>query len=105
MQAFFVSDLHGQLDRYEKLFQLVAQEKPKLLFIGGDILPTALSSLPSLEHKHRDFVTDYLAIQFQELRAQLAQDMPEMRSVSVRSPGPGGCAACLWSPSGACSEG
>ncbi|MBD3179751.1 MAG: hypothetical protein GF417_09160 [Candidatus Latescibacteria bacterium] len=38
-KSFFVSDLHGKMPRYEKLFQAIENEKPGFVFIGGDILP------------------------------------------------------------------
>lgn len=36
---FFVSDLHGQPDRYRKLFQAVLEERPAAVLLGGDLLP------------------------------------------------------------------
>jgi len=39
MKCFFVSDLHGKIDRYEKLIERIKIERPALLFVGGDILP------------------------------------------------------------------
>jgi Icc-related predicted phosphoesterase len=38
-KCFFVSDLHGSIDRYEKFFKLVLEEKPYAVFLGGDLLP------------------------------------------------------------------
>jgi Icc-related predicted phosphoesterase len=35
---FFVSDLHGKKDRYEKLFNKIEAEKPASVFLGGDLL-------------------------------------------------------------------
>ncbi|HUV35551.1 MAG TPA: metallophosphoesterase [Patescibacteria group bacterium] len=37
--CLFVSDLHGRIDRYRKLFRAIATERPEAVFIGGDILP------------------------------------------------------------------
>lgn len=37
--CFFATDLHGSSDRYEKLFSLVAAERPAAVFLGGDLLP------------------------------------------------------------------
>jgi len=36
---FFVADLHGHRDRYEKLFNLLREDTPGALLIGGDLLP------------------------------------------------------------------
>lgn len=42
-RCFFVSDLHGQTSRYQKLFGLIAAEEPPIVFMGGDLLPAAES--------------------------------------------------------------
>ena len=39
MLCFFVSDLHGKIDRYQKLFSFIKTEKPAAVFIGGDLFP------------------------------------------------------------------
>jgi Icc-related predicted phosphoesterase len=39
---FFVSDLHGYLSRYQKLFQVILAERPEVVLLGGDVLPTGL---------------------------------------------------------------
>jgi len=35
----FVSDLHGKIGRYNKLFRTIEKEKPDGVFLGGDLLP------------------------------------------------------------------
>ncbi len=35
--CYFVSDVHGDARRFRKLFQTIARERPKAVFIGGDI--------------------------------------------------------------------
>ncbi len=39
MNCIFVSDLHGNTNRFIKLFEIIRHEKPDGVFIGGDILP------------------------------------------------------------------
>ena len=39
MKCIFVSDLHGNINRFRKLFEIIEHEKPDGVFIGGDILP------------------------------------------------------------------
>ena len=34
-----MSDLHGNINRFRKLFEIIEHEKPDGVFIGGDILP------------------------------------------------------------------
>ena len=42
MQCIFVSDLHGNKQRYKSLFTTIEKEKPYGVFIGGDLLPGGL---------------------------------------------------------------
>jgi len=37
--CFFASDLHGSSDRYSTLLSLVEEERPRAVFLGGDLLP------------------------------------------------------------------
>ena len=39
MKCIFVSDLHGNINHFRKLFEIIEHEKPDGVFIGGDILP------------------------------------------------------------------
>lgn len=76
--CLFVSDLHGKVNRYEKLFAYLEKEKPATLFVGGDILPSSvLHSFRAGEIKP-DFVTDYLAVKFEELREKLGREYPRV---------------------------
>lgn len=76
--CLFVSDLHGKVNRYEKLFKYLAKEKPAALFIGGDILPSSvLHSLRAGDNK-TDFVTDYLAPRFEKLRQKIGARYPRV---------------------------
>ena len=72
--CFFVSDLHGHVDRYEKLFAAIADERPGAVFLGGDLLPSGLLPGATLDLGHRDFVNDFLATSFSKLRTSLAAD-------------------------------
>jgi len=73
---FFVSDLHGDPGRYERLFGLVASERPEALLLGGDLLPSGPAGLSSFDPARVDFVNDYLAARLLRLREDLADDSP-----------------------------
>ena len=76
--CLFVSDLHGKVNRYEKLFKVIREEQPGALFIGGDILPSSvLHSFRAGENKP-DFITDYLAPKFLELKDELSSNYPKI---------------------------
>jgi uncharacterized protein len=76
-RCFFVSDLHGKISRYEKLFELIRNEKPEILFIGGDILPNAFSKKKT-NVNFDDFILDYLIPQFQKLKNELQSQFPKI---------------------------
>lgn len=77
LNCFFVTDLHGQVARYEKLFQEILRQRPDVVLIGGDILPATfyseLSELPGY-----NFVRDYLSAGLQMVRQQLAENYPNI---------------------------
>jgi Icc-related predicted phosphoesterase len=43
LKCVFISDLHGNIKRFKKLFKTIENEKPDGVFIGGDILPNSFS--------------------------------------------------------------
>ncbi len=66
---FFVSDLHGRVDRYEKLFAAVRRERPSAVLLGGDLLAHG----PSRAKEGAagwDFVSGFLVPEFRRLRAE-----------------------------------
>jgi len=65
--GFFVSDLHGSTGQFEMLFQVIAAERPRAVFLGGDLLPSRLSTLRSLNFSHHDFINQYLVEKFTRL--------------------------------------
>lgn len=76
MRCLFVSDLHGQPERYEKLWRAIAETAPAAVFLGGDLLPTSLLGAASFNPTYRNFVSDYLAPGFDRLRFQLGDRYP-----------------------------
>ena len=76
--CFFASDLHGRIDRYEKLFQAIRQERPRAVFLGGDLLPSYLRGLSSAHEAFPDFVDDFMAPGFARLAKALGKDYPRV---------------------------
>ncbi len=76
--CFFVSDIHGKIDRYEKLFNEIEKERPDIVFLGGDLLPSiaALNELSDI--RSQDFVNEYLVKKFLDLKANIGDDYPEV---------------------------
>jgi len=71
-RAIHISDLHGRIDRYDKLFEYLRQEQPEVVFIGGDIYP----SFKSLRDQNYDFLGDYLIPGFKKLKKELKSKYP-----------------------------
>jgi uncharacterized protein len=70
---YFVSDLHGSLSRYEKLFRLIKDESPRAVFIGGDLTPSGFrGAYPG------DFIKDFLISGFTELKSSMKALYPEV---------------------------
>ena len=76
MLSFFASDLHGSEERYEKLFSMVASERPVAVFLGGDLLPAA--GLASSGAGSGDFVDDFLVREFEGIRESLGTAYPSV---------------------------
>jgi len=74
----FASDLHGRLDRYEKLFYVIEAERPDAVFLGGDLLPHGLAFRHASSSRAGDFVNDFLASRLGALRARLANAYPRV---------------------------
>ncbi len=73
-RCFFVSDIHGSKDRYCKLFAAIGDERPDAVFLGGDLLPSGVL----FDGTDEDFVGDFLASGFEELRRTLGDKYPRV---------------------------
>jgi Icc-related predicted phosphoesterase len=73
IRSFFISDLHGHVDRYEKLIREIREHQPQLVFFGGDLLPHGM---------HRnivdDFMEDFLFLQFSRLMQEMGEAYPRI---------------------------
>jgi Icc-related predicted phosphoesterase len=77
MYSFFVSDLHGVINRYEKLFNIIQTERPEIVFIGGDILPSYTHKLSS-SNEFEDFIDEYLLKNLYLLKEKMKDEYPEV---------------------------
>ncbi len=73
MPCFFVSDLHGRRDRFRKLFDAVAAEPPRALFVGGDILPH-----PGGRPSQEEFLRGTFLGELRRLRSALGARFPRV---------------------------
>lgn len=74
-EYWFVSDLHGKVSRYEKLFSRLRESPPEALFMGGDLLPHEMAKLPPGVD---DFLHAYFFLQLSIIKDELGQDFPEI---------------------------
>ncbi len=71
--CLFVSDLHGRVDRYDKLFEAIREERPSGVFIGGDLLPHF-----GLAGDYDDFIEEVIAAGLRRLKTELGPAYPEI---------------------------
>ena len=72
MTCFFVSDLHGRINCYQTLFSKILDERPKAVFLGGDLLPSFGGG------RYESFVRDYLSVKFGDIREELGNEYPRV---------------------------
>jgi uncharacterized protein len=76
--AFFVTDLHGSQSRYEKLFLLIEKEKPMVVFLGGDLLPSGLYAYTTDFQQLPDFFENFLKKNLLDLKRKLGKSYPKI---------------------------
>ena len=74
----FVSDLHGNAMRYEKLLLQIEKMQPRAVFFGGDILPASLKYREHSRAKAVDFVTGFMAPSFLRLQGKMGVNYPDV---------------------------
>ena len=77
-QCFFVSDMHGHMDRFEKLFMQIKVHKPDILFIGGDVLPGGEIYRKKISKHYDNFVMDFLVPEMEKLKSELEASYPKV---------------------------
>jgi len=80
-EALYITDLHGSMDRYSKLFQAIRDEKPGAVFLGGDLLPSCFRALEGGRSGPDDFMRDFLGPALSEIRALMGEDYPDIFAI------------------------
>jgi Icc-related predicted phosphoesterase len=75
---FFASDLHGHVDRYQKLFRAVVAEAPEAVLLGGDLLPHALSRAHVRGNHDADFLADVVIAGLDATRRTMGERYPRV---------------------------
>lgn len=74
MRCLFATDLHGRVDRYEKLFGAIRSERPDVVFLGGDLLPHFARRGDAPD----DFLGDFVAVQLADIKASIKNGYPDI---------------------------
>jgi len=77
-EFYFVTDLHGRKERYEKLLQRIQSDPPSALFLGGDILPSPFLHQDEAGRPSPKSGVGFLIDRFTELRRSLGPDYPQV---------------------------
>lgn len=77
-KCFFVTDLHGDISRYQKLFKAIETQRPSAVFMGGDILPSHLQSMNQPHLDHQDFLNDFIKKELETLRKKMKPGYPDI---------------------------
>jgi Icc-related predicted phosphoesterase len=72
--CFFVSDLHGSIDRYNTLFSTAEEEKDKEILLGGVLLPHPWSE----KLAGGDFIEEVLVPGFDSVHEKLGEAAPQV---------------------------
>jgi Icc-related predicted phosphoesterase len=74
-RCLFATDLHGHVDRYTALFDVIASGRPDAVFLGGDLLPHGLAYAGGARPPE-DFLETVVAAGLDRLRDRLGPDYP-----------------------------
>ena len=75
-RCLFVTDLHGRLERYDKLFRIILSERPDAVFMGGDLLPHAWHTDDEV-----GFIASYLEKELGRVRDALKDSYPRIFAI------------------------
>jgi len=76
--CLFASDLHGQVERYRKLFRTMEDEGPAAVFLGGDLFPSGLAPWDGPDSAGGDFLQGFLFPELRRLRRKMGRENPRI---------------------------
>lgn len=72
--CIFVTDIHGDITKYRKLFEYIRSKRPMAVFIGGDILP----NMKYIQKQSANFIEDFLIKEFKKLKSEIKNNYPKI---------------------------
>lgn len=79
-RCLFATDLHGSEHRYATLFEAIAERRPDLVFLGGDLLPSGMFQLTT-SGSHEDFINGFIAAGLERLRRAIGLAYPQIFAI------------------------
>lgn len=75
MNCVFVSDLHGNCEKYATLFDQIVQLRPHAVFVGGDFMPSRFYAGGGSQS---DFLDSFFMPELENLRRVMENDYPRI---------------------------
>lgn len=71
MDCLFVSDLHGNIKKFLKLFEIIRKNRPDAVFIGGDLLPRSFEMETTME----EFLENIFFSEFNKIKNEFKNNI------------------------------
>ena len=78
MSCSFATDLHGCPERFRGLFATVRRERPRVVLLGGDLLPSPLAAATGRGWTPEEFLLKLVRTGLRELHDELGPRRPEV---------------------------
>lgn len=78
MDSIVVSDLHGNTEKYYKLFDFIEKNKPKYVFLAGDLMPFGGTISADDQPNFDDFLRTFLFTEFEKIRRKNKYKSPDI---------------------------
>jgi len=79
-KCIFSTDLHGNIKKFDKFFDYIVKEKPDIVFLGGDILPSGISAFAGSDMSS-NFIDGYLKNKLLTLKTELKNNYPRFYTI------------------------
>ena len=74
IKSFLVSDIHGNQEKYNKLFAKIQSDKPLVVFFAGDLYP----SQKEIKKTKENFFDNYFLPKFESLKLTMKASYPKV---------------------------
>jgi Icc-related predicted phosphoesterase len=71
LDCLFISDLHGNIKKFLKLFEIIRKNRPDAVFLGGDLLPRSFEMETTME----EFLEIIFFSEFEKIKNEFKNDI------------------------------